>query len=275
MLPVSDFYLNDFDSESFDFIGKGFSIEEVAGFLNPAIHTEHPYKIQPDLNNNNYVYQLLVPIKIGAQNPTIRYDEIVLVEPGREGSVFGEKDFYDYVIVEGSKDFGQTWVPFEDGYDVRYQSLWLDQWNASKTIGFSIQGYPSLYRQRIINMLNNTFKQGDEIIIRFRMFSDDGTPGWGWAIDNLQIQSRVFDQSMSIYPNPVIDKLALEVNTGGPYPLQIQIIDSQGNVLSTNSFQTVELSFRKEFDLQNFRSGLYILKVSVGGKMYAKKFWKE
>ena len=49
------------------------------------------------------------PLKFNESGMLINFNEIVLVEPGEDGSVFGSDDFYDYVIVEGSKNFGKTW----------------------------------------------------------------------------------------------------------------------------------------------------------------------
>ena len=45
-----------------------------------------------------------------ADNATLSFDEIALVEPGDPGSVFGDPAFWDYVVVEGSRD-GVTWLP--------------------------------------------------------------------------------------------------------------------------------------------------------------------
>ena len=89
-----------------DFTGYGFSITTPASFGNPAIHSEHPYRNGADFQyQSNYEYMLLAPIRIKA-NPDsafIRFDEIVLVEPGDAGSRVGDATFYDYVTVEGLK----------------------------------------------------------------------------------------------------------------------------------------------------------------------------
>ena len=53
----------------------------------------------------------------------ISYNELVLVEPGETGSLFGSSGFYDYVILEASKDFGKTWFNLIDGYDSRLYTI--------------------------------------------------------------------------------------------------------------------------------------------------------
>jgi hypothetical protein len=65
------------------------------------------------------------------QNGIMSFDEVVLVEPGETGTTFGDSEFWDYVIVEGSKDFGKTWLPIINGYDSRANSTWLTVYNSN------------------------------------------------------------------------------------------------------------------------------------------------
>ncbi|MBX2964698.1 MAG: T9SS type A sorting domain-containing protein [Cyclobacteriaceae bacterium] len=190
--PTQDSYANNFNSPSNDFFGDGFSITQPTGFSDPAIHTVHPYPQGNGQPNNqlNLVYQLKIPVRVNANADlaTIVFDEIVLVEPGEPGTVFGDDQFWDYVIVEGSKDGGITWVPVADGYDSRVHSVWLTRYNSSTSGNNSTAtGDPSLFRTRTLSLLNK-FNPDDEVVIRFRLFSDPFAVGWGWAIDNLRIQ---------------------------------------------------------------------------------------
>lgn len=182
-------YQNNFDNLSTaDFFGDTqFGISTPSGFANGAIHSIHPYP-EAGTGNLNFVYQLRIPIKVKAQNATVKFDEIVLVEPGEAGSEFGDSDFYDYVVVEGSKNGGVTWTPIADGYDSRDYTPWLTKYNLSIVSNVSQGvGDPTLFRTRTLNLLDK-FASGDEVVIRFRLFSDPGAAGWGWAIDNLKIQ---------------------------------------------------------------------------------------
>ncbi|NOS90886.1 MAG: T9SS type A sorting domain-containing protein [Cyclobacteriaceae bacterium] len=186
-------YQNNFDNLSAaDFFGDSqFSITTPSGFTNGAIHTVHPYANAPQDTKVDLVYFLRKPIKLNSQNPIISFDEIVLVEPGDAGTVFGDDKFWDYVIVEGSKDGGVTWKLFENGYDCRLNSVWETKWNSSKDANSNslASGDPTLYRSHTINMLaSNNFASNDEVAIRFRINIDEGSFGWGWAIDNLKIQ---------------------------------------------------------------------------------------
>jgi len=187
--PAQNSYTNNFNSPSTDFFGNGYSIitPTEGGFNDGAIHSLHPYA-EAGTGNIKYIYQLRFPIKVKSGGATIKFDEIVLVEPGEPNSVFGQDAFYDYVVTEGSKDGGITWIPFADGYDSRDFAPWLAKYKSSIVSDISKGiGDPTLFRNRTINMLDK-FRAGDEVSIRFLLFSDPGAAGWGWAIDNLKIQ---------------------------------------------------------------------------------------
>jgi len=186
-------YTNTFNNSSDDFYGDGFSIVTPEGFKNGAIHSQHPYQSGAGFPGDELTlsYQLLVPIIVKKTNAIIQFNEVVLVEPGEVGSKFGNPNFYDYVVVEGSTDGGTNWTPVEDGYDARDNTAWLTRFNSDFSHGNSAAvGDSTLYRLRTLNLLKN-FHAGDEVIIRFRLFSDQLTTGWGWAIDNLSIQNDV------------------------------------------------------------------------------------
>ena len=168
-------YANDFNLPSNDFASNGFAIDTVIGFNNGALQSPHPYA-----DNNIYIAQLLVPIIVSSSNAALSYDDIAIVEPGDPGSVFGDSNFWDYVIVEGTKD-GLNWKPLVDGYDSRADTTWYDAF-VSKGAGDS-----TMYRNHILDLFK-AFSAGDTILIRFRLFADAGYNGWGWAIDNLVIQ---------------------------------------------------------------------------------------
>ncbi len=191
---TQDSYANDFNNTavaSQDFFGSPeFSIRTETGFTNGAIHTNHPYPEGQGFPNNRFewVYQLRIPIKVKETDATIKFDEVVLIEPGTPSSVFPSEDFFDYVVVDGSKDGGVTWTTVANGYDSRDFTPWLTRYNSSSSGDNSTAlGDASLFRSRTLN-LQDKFDTGDEVVIRFRLFSDPGAAGWGWAIDNLKIQ---------------------------------------------------------------------------------------
>ncbi|MEI8224945.1 MAG: hypothetical protein WCG82_03370, partial [Bacteroidota bacterium] len=114
-------YSTDFTGAAADFFNIEFDISKPTGFSKYGLHTKHPYK-SPEDNNKSFDFTALLrhPLKFNESGLLINFNEIVLVEPGEAGSLFGSPDFYDYVIVEGSKNFGKTWFSLTDGYDSRY-----------------------------------------------------------------------------------------------------------------------------------------------------------
>ncbi|HNP18333.1 MAG TPA: T9SS type A sorting domain-containing protein [Fulvivirga sp.] len=175
---VSDFEDNTMDS---DFnLDERWEINTASGSgFTRALNTLHPYPTGDELgiSSVNLIAQLNIPIIVAEQNATITFDEIVQVEEGTAGTVFGDAEFWDYVIVEGSKD-GVNWTPLLDGYDSDANA----SWNGSSTTATS-----NLYVTRTIDM-KDTFVSGDVVLIRFRLYSDALSNGWGWAIENLFIQ---------------------------------------------------------------------------------------
>lgn len=167
-------YTNSF-STSGDFVGDGFTIGAYAGFSGGALHFPHDY---PD--NAAYTAVLAVPIVVAQSNAYVSFDEVVLVEPGEPGSVYGDGDFWDYVILEGSKD-GVTWVPIADGYDCRRDAAWVAAWNSGTP------GSSSLLRPHVFD-LHDAFAVRDTILLRWRFYADGAVNGWGWVVDNLSIQ---------------------------------------------------------------------------------------
>jgi len=279
--PV-DTYSNDFSIIGTDFFGNGFSITTPAGFSNPAIHTTHPYPegdAFPD-NEFEFVYLLKIPITIAAENTWMRFDEVVLVEPGELGSVFGDDDFYDYVVVEGSKDFGVTWIPVANGYDSRARTEWISHYNSSTSGNNSTAtGNSTLFRSRGID-LTNAFTSGDVIIIRFRLYSDQLAAGWGWAIDNLYIQDPItsaetdLEVSLSVYPNPAKENIVVEANGLSSSYFQVQLMNAQGQSLYANPVETTNGKLSHTIPITTFPAGVYFVKVMHEGIVVIKKIIK-
>ncbi|MBL7959683.1 T9SS type A sorting domain-containing protein [bacterium] len=167
-------YSNNFNSATTDFTGSLFTVSTPTGFANGALHTPHPYA-----DNTNNTYQLKVPITVTADSCILAFDEIALVEEGTSGTVFGDAEFWDYVIVEGTSD-GINWTPLADGWDARLHSQWSAAYNAGST------PTSGLFKKHTIDVLN-TFNAGSTIFLRFRLFADAATTGWGWSVDNVAV----------------------------------------------------------------------------------------
>lgn len=274
--PVSG-YFNDFNTPNSDFILSDFDIFKAANFDNPSLHSPHPYP-SPDKNNTEFNFTTLLkyPIII-QQNGTMSFDEIVLVEPGEVLSKYGDDDFWDYVIVEGSKDNGKTWLPIINGYDSGDNETWKTNYNKNidnNQVSAAV-GIPDWYVTRNINLLESgNFEVKDTILIQFRLFSDPFAHGWGWTIDNLRIQSPVSAASLilspgsiSVFPNPFSNKIKITVQAASEIEdLNIEIVSLFGQTITTLQNKNVLGKITVEPDLSKLANGMYFVIVKENGK---------
>ena len=258
--PVTS-YSNDFETNQEDFIGFGYSIRDYSGFDGFSIHSEHPYRAANEmgLKSIDLLYYLNTPIIISDKNPWIYYDNVTLVEPGNIGSAFPSTNFLDFVVVEGSKN-GIDWVALSPGYDSRKNNVWETAFSANEDGGQEL-----IQTMRIST--NAVFSIGETILIRFRLHSNADKVGWGWAIDNLFIQSiitRIDDEDLSnnnisLFPNPAYDVLKVKnfpshensellfYNLGGEVVKKISIYPSFSNELA--------------IDISDVQKGFYVVKL--------------
>ena len=279
LLPVLKSYSTDFSDAEADFFNSGFEIAEPPNFNSIGLHSEHPYK-SPDQDNKNLDFSSVLrhPIIFDASGMVISFRELVLVEPGAEGSVFGFSDFYDYVIVEASKDYGKSWFGLADGYDSRIVSSWETAYNSlvsgqnSTFVGKESMMLPHYFYPRISDKISD----GDSLLIRFRLFSDPYANGWGWAIDDLKINPLV-DQAeeinstgINIFPNPGKGLFTVEINSGSTIrPLRIAVYNHAGQSIIQNLLLNED---RITVDISGYPPGLYLIAINDGYSIKVLKY---
>lgn len=269
--PVSSFF-TDFNSKSDDFTTTDFEVTTPVGFSNGNLHTGHPYQ-ESEIEDEDYnsIAELNYPI-ILEENGQMTFDEVVLVEPGEPGTNFTEKTFWDFVIVEGSKDNGKTWHPFIDGYDSGIDKTWETQFsNNLKSTVSSASGHENMFRKNNIALTaNNFFAVGDTVLFRFRLASDKSVNGWGWAIDNLKIQDQntnndeiVATNEVAIYPNPFTNSLFVDcsklVNSS---EVIVQITDLVGKTVFRETKYDSQYNPKLQVDLPNIQPGIYLASIT-------------
>lgn len=284
--PV-DSYTNDFNMPSRDFISSDFYIGTEDLFSDGALHSPHPYP-SPDEENKtiDLVAILKYPIVLDDQ-ALMSFREVVLVEPGDTGSIFGDEDFWDYVIIEGSKSGTDNWLPLIDGYDSSDNDTWETNYNASIQGGNSTTaGRASYYINREFKMTENgNFREGDTLFIRFRLFSDPFAHGWGWAIDDLKIQDPSTDINepafspgeLLVYPNPARTNLFVQgsfKSTVGQ--LTISIFNGFGQLVSNELVGIGSNQLMHSFDVRSLGTGLYLIAFQFeNGQTITRKFVKQ
>jgi hypothetical protein len=279
LLPAVKSYSTDFYNASAEFFNSGFEITKPSNFNTSGLHSEHPYKSpNQDYKSLEFSSVLRHPLIFDASGMSITFRELVLVEPGAEGSVFGFSDFYDYVIIEASKDFGKNWFALADGYDSRLVSSWetaynsqMDGQNSTFTGSESMMKEHSFY-PRIQERISN----GDSLLIRFRLFSDPYANGWGWVIDDLKISpivdkvENIYQQQLKIFPNPGNGIVNIIAGNGSNFkPGRVSIYNYAGKCILRNALFTEETI---TLNITGNPSGLYLIVINDGRNTTSIKY---
>jgi hypothetical protein len=303
--PAVSTYLQNFDSSpSSDFFLKGFSFAKPTGFSTIGLHSDHPYADGSEesydgaggsdkFTNNDAI--LLKPITVRADSAKISFDEIVLVEPGETGASFLNLDgsvnrsFFDYVIVQASKDAGKNWYNLSNGWDSNHLTNWVIVYNSGTDAKGNSTGVgtSALFKKREIDMLSSgIFKAGDQLILRFRLHADVGAHGWGWAIDNLNIQVPLVvapplvlaieptlnAAELVVSPNPSSHLVRIKLALGSQdEQLQAGILNASGQWVQQESWQVKGGMLDKLFDISTLSAGTYFVQVITNRNVYIKR----
>jgi hypothetical protein len=269
LTAVLESYSTDFKGDAAsDFINDGFRIYRPLGFIHYGLNSKHPYESPEDNDKSfNYTSILRHPLKIKESGLLLSFNEIVLVEPGAPGSVFGSQDFFDYVIVEASKNFGRDWFRLADGYDSRFLKSWETAYNNSiDGDNSTTTGNESmLHKHSILYSPSENVPAGDTLLIRFRLFSDPFANGWGWVIEDLQINPLIdnvgeirSDLPVITYPNPGHGKIRMISDriSESSQPVLYTIYNTSG-ICIKSGYLKGEAEFM--IDISNRPTGIYII----------------
>ena len=225
-----DGIVENFDVGSSDFEGD-FLISLEEGFGSKTMHTEHEYT-----NKRQYISLLNRPIEV-YDDSRLTYRDVALIEPGEPGKFYPDFQMWDYVTVEGSRD-GETWDILIEPYDCRANSVWQNAYNANTP------GDSSMFVSHEIN-LSEFYSPGEKIYLRFRLFADDYTTGWGWAIDDVQVSSRYFTsledpaaiaaefKLLGNYPNPFNPQTTIRFTLAEKSAVSLHIFNTLGQRVRT------------------------------------------
>jgi photosystem II stability/assembly factor-like uncharacterized protein len=269
LLDATTEYLNALDIDNQEFIGNGFTINSVDGFSQVALHTEHPYT-----DNKTLSTLLRVPIIVDDEFTTITFNEIAVIEPGEQGVNWPSSYFYDYVVVEGSKN-GNQWLSIGNGYDANEYDEWLSAYNAG------LSGEESMYKKRTLD-LKDRFSTGDTILLRFRLYADQAINSWGWVIDSLEIQKQPIgiaeaqkgtgNLQINCYPNPGIGLTHFNYTLNQNQQVNLKVYDIRGNLVET-LFSEIQNSGSHTFqwNAMHLKPGTYLYQIQAGSQHLTKK----
>ena len=84
-----------------------------------------------------------------------------------------------------------------------------------------------------------------------------------------RIQAVSFDDAIVVYPNPVAEKVYLNLPQSGQYPYQVTLLDGLGR--SVLSLPTRNYAATAELDIHHLATGVYLLKLVREGSVTVKK----
>ena len=256
ILSIENTYSTYFSNIS-DLTVKGFALQNFPGAVTgerKTLQTAHNYS--PKTNNSFIIRH---PVKVSTTFPILQYEDIAIVEPGPDGSVFGTPDFKDYVVVEASKN-GLDWTPLQDGYDARANANWLTAYNSGSA------GTKSMFVHHELD-LTEKFSVGDTLLFRYRLFSDASTTSWGSAVNYVAIQQQPTatenplqkGEHLALFPNPTTGNFTVEFSLTRATEVRAEVIDLFGRVVASNVSQKEIGTHQETFNLSNQPQGSYLM----------------
>ena len=127
-----------------------------------------------------------------------------------------------------------------------------------------------MMQKHMVNITTSgKFKAGDVILIRFRLHSDATGTGWGWLVDNLSIQGPITGlekettTDILAWPNPVVGgSLHLKMAPPGESNVRVEFLSTHGQLISSDQFSAPSGDFEKDYQLNDWPDGFYVLRVS-------------
>lgn len=95
------------------------------------------------------------------------------------------------------------------------------------------------------------------------------------TVDQITGLEEDAEGAIRMYPNPVKDKLRLQLYSLSPGRLTIQVYDRQGRLLQAKTALLSETSLQEELDFSTLPQGLYLLIISQEGLSVKRKIIKE
>jgi len=89
------------------------------------------------------------------------------------------------------------------------------------------------------------------------------------------LEQWLSNQDLHVYPNPASDKIKIEMDLTEAGTPEISLMNAQGKPLFNKQYGLTKDLFSEEIGISSLSQGLYLVKVTMSGKSYFKKFVKE
>jgi len=153
---------------------------------------------------------------------------------------------------------------------------WIRLWSANGDQG-------NIWKNQILTFsqqLNNR-----TVRLRFKAVTGSSYRS-DFAVDNFQsgcnvtfsqVQTREQPEvkkakELQVFPNPVRDNLTIEYKSESSDNIDIQVINSMGQVMSRETYQKAEISFQKQINVSDLAIGIYHVQIKDGNQMSSARF---
>ncbi len=92
---------------------------------------------------------------------------------------------------------------------------------------------------------------------------------------SLVCPSLSLDNGFSLYPNPAIEQLTLQISAGNSQPVKYEIYDSFGTLVLQKDLGVLSGVVIEEVEISNLHVGLYLVRVYEGTATQSKTFMKN
>ena len=151
--------------------------------------------------------------------------------------------------------------------------------NGTEIIGFEKNIWQNNTWQQL-NLDLSSISASSMSINRVVLFFDQGMVNWNtYFLDDIGLSSapvsineKTYDFELILYPKPAKDKISLSLKIFNSSSVKVEIINLQGKKIQTIvNGKNLEASIYS-YEIDNLRSGLYLLKTTINGVENVEKF---
>ncbi len=249
-------------------------VEESVDLLNYSweLFLHHNLHYHPELPENGQQFSALIdPIGCNGENYWYRIRLTVEDNYGLSGTdeiqlfpncddPFGEVEWKPAVVNES--DIKLSWKKNGDPIE----QMELERFDAfGHLTSISVQDYInafSVYDSKDENPVTG------ENIYRIKSIRADGS----YDYSSYNIVRFPFNPVIQVYPNPVVDRLTLEVQTNLWEDVELKIFDATGKMIRSEEYDPVDFDHTIDIPLEGMSVGAYWMTIRINGSLFVEMF---